>query len=658
MANTTFSDGVPAVPATTPNAEWLNQVNDAVFSAIGDGVNPPTTAAQVKQNLGISSGSSYGIVGDGVTDDSAAMTLACQSEKLVDLGGKTCAVSGIWEVPVSGVTIANGVIKALDSANSVVHVTTKNSVKFINVIFDANGLRRYGLDVSTDSFGCVADGVDSTYYTDIFGQGIHVPDHSVVNLLKTVRIDRPAISSTVAGTAGSLATDSYKFMVCGVDALGREGPGYIPSGVQSVAVTGPNGSATINFNKVEGARSYRVYMHKSSTGDWERYFSVPVPTSNPASFSKTITSGDARKMNTPTVSTPAATWVKDLPRTYYLRVAPYFSDGTGNHTGNNGDLASVWFTNNTTGLGASWSAPTGSTPSGYFVFVSHQNSGGVRNFEKCIDVGNVTSYTYTGQVGYKMYPFGNSDEVVCEGYMPRNYGGDGKAIFNGEIHQTSDYGTCLTYQQAFHSDATGTDITNGAQCGHEIRIKKYADQYFRVYWQYGTWGDSDKFWFYSPYYNQKILGLEKNAGVTKPSQSMSCAYASAATGGVTGDGTLFTVQFGTEDYDVLNNYNTGTGVFTVPTDGKYRVSAQVSFNCGATTNAIEITIRAGSRSWKRYTDNVKVSGINPIAVSEVVSATAGEQIYIQARAMGGSAGSVSLWSSAGRETRLSVELVA
>lgn len=44
---TTYSTG------TVIEAEWLNEVNVAVFDAIGDGTNAPTTAAEVKTNLGI-----------------------------------------------------------------------------------------------------------------------------------------------------------------------------------------------------------------------------------------------------------------------------------------------------------------------------------------------------------------------------------------------------------------------------------------------------------------------------------------------------------------------------------------------------------------------------------------------------------------------------
>lgn len=49
MSSTFFVDG-----ATVVTADWLNQVNTGVFTAIGDGsLNPPTTPTQVKTNIGL-----------------------------------------------------------------------------------------------------------------------------------------------------------------------------------------------------------------------------------------------------------------------------------------------------------------------------------------------------------------------------------------------------------------------------------------------------------------------------------------------------------------------------------------------------------------------------------------------------------------------------
>lgn len=48
MASTNFEDKTTVIPTA-----WANQVNDAVFEAIGDGTNSPTTPAEVKTNLGL-----------------------------------------------------------------------------------------------------------------------------------------------------------------------------------------------------------------------------------------------------------------------------------------------------------------------------------------------------------------------------------------------------------------------------------------------------------------------------------------------------------------------------------------------------------------------------------------------------------------------------
>jgi hypothetical protein len=44
---------------------------------------------------------------------------------------------------------------------------------------------------------------------------------------------------------------------------------------------------------------------------------------------------------------------------------------------------------------------------------------------------------------------------------------------------------------------------------------------------------------------------------------------------VTGDGTVYTILWPDEVYDIGSNYNTGTGTFTAPVDGKYRFSLNV-----------------------------------------------------------------------------------
>ena len=56
------------------------------------------------------------------------------------------------------------------------------------------------------------------------------------------------------------------------------------------------------------------------------------------------------------------------------------------------------------------------------------------------------------------------------------------------------------------------------------------------------------------------------------------AYVDATVPNVTGDGTVYTVIFNTEEFDTLSNFNTTTGMFTAPTDGLYCLGAQMTLD--------------------------------------------------------------------------------
>lgn len=58
MADTTFTDQTTVISAT-----WLNDVNDAAYGGIGDGVIAPTTATQVRTNLGLPASSGSSLIG-------------------------------------------------------------------------------------------------------------------------------------------------------------------------------------------------------------------------------------------------------------------------------------------------------------------------------------------------------------------------------------------------------------------------------------------------------------------------------------------------------------------------------------------------------------------------------------------------------------------
>jgi len=66
-----------------------------------------------------------------------------------------------------------------------------------------------------------------------------------------------------------------------------------------------------------------------------------------------------------------------------------------------------------------------------------------------------------------------------------------------------------------------------------------------------------------------VMSALDSGEITSPLQPSFHAYLSSSTGAVTGDGTVYTVICGTEDFDKGSDYNNGTGIFTAPVDGTY-----------------------------------------------------------------------------------------
>lgn len=63
--------------------------------------------------------------------------------------------------------------------------------------------------------------------------------------------------------------------------------------------------------------------------------------------------------------------------------------------------------------------------------------------------------------------------------------------------------------------------------------------------------------------------------VTKPVNSAFLAIQASLQTDVTGDGTVVTVIYGSENYDKNADYNTSTGIFTAPVTGRYLLTCSV-----------------------------------------------------------------------------------
>jgi hypothetical protein len=78
------------------------------------------------------------------------------------------------------------------------------------------------------------------------------------------------------------------------------------------------------------------------------------------------------------------------------------------------------------------------------------------------------------------------------------------------------------------------------------------------------------------------------------------AYAANEQTNATGDGTVVTVAYNTEIYDLNNNYNNATFTFTAPNTGLYLLIASVftSQNGGAHTTC-ELTFVTSNRTYRK-----------------------------------------------------------
>jgi hypothetical protein len=310
-----------------------------------------------------------------------------------------------------------------------------------------------------------------------------------------------------------------------------------------------------------------------------------------------------------------------------------------------------------------WVAPTGVAPDGYILFVSSQDTGGLRNFEKMIDVGAVTSYSYTGQAGYIMYPFGNSDEVVCDGYAYRNIGGTGKAIFNGQIFIGAErVGHDAVAQVAGYSDNTDSTIYNNQFTGWSLRLKQLAGIIAREWWTIGMWGNGTDLVIGSTYPTPKGIMVLSPTSILTPYQPRASAYV-GSNFNINADGNwnLLTTQLDTEDFDVGGNF--ASSVFTCPVAGIYRVNFSLSCYGGASTLSLGGRIRKNISSSKYWENEINITPTSfnrqiNLSVDGLIQCAVNDTIRFELRAYNTSGtGTVAIVGDANRSTRVSIELV-
>lgn len=100
------------------------------------------------------------------------------------------------------------------------------------------------------------------------------------------------------------------------------------------------------------------------------------------------------------------------------------------------------------------------------------------------------------------------------------------------------------------------------------------------------------------------------------------AYLNTSVTSVTGDGTAYTVIFGSTRFDQGSNYNTGTGVFTAPVTGKY------IFGCSVNAYNFAVGHTAQFFNLVTNTDNFQINIINPgVCFASVGQGTFGGTVF-------------------------------
>ena len=135
--------------------------------------------------------------------------------------------------------------------------------------------------------------------------------------------------------------------------------------------------------------------------------------------------------------------------------------------------------------------------------------------------------------------------------------------------------------------------------------------------------------------NTSAFKVDSGDIMTNTSQPILVAQVNSTLTDVTGDGTTYTVVFDTIASQQGSNFNTGTGVFTVPVAGYYLVSVSLLLNgltASFTSADLRIAGSAGTYAKKLYNPGVgfiAASTQYAVETTKVISIAAAATIFIQ-----------------------------
>ena len=649
---------------------YVDNSNTVIVPTGGDG-----SIGWVRRSKGNLHVEDYGAKGDG-TFNSMVAILAAESAAVA--GDVICLEDGaVYACPTELVLTKSGItwkgkaeFKSTGSVagdSAVVRVSSSAvGVVFDGPIFNANAQRARGLIIDTTCSECRVLKTDAFYYTATDCIGVHVPFDTAVTLAVEIVIQEPEPTSLTAVVGGTLlASTSYGAMITGTDCLGREGPGIVPSNATTlvrVSTTVPNKSVQLQFKTVPGARSYRMYfMNPAIVVDWERFYGVPIPITDPTTITHTVTSNWAGKPALPTVTQVPGSYQGLRYRPFFFRIAAYYSDGRGNHSGNSDGRVHSVMNSLTDIFRVAWAAPAGATPLGYMMLVSTDDTGGSRNFALAIDVGNVLTYDFDGaDAAFLEFPYGNADEVVSPiGSRERNLSGAGKAIINGETWQSHSVpGTDNTYQLEYIATTGESEVIgSGSRNGLQFRKQYAGDSTVTVEWDICQNGNGKPITIWNLPLARPV-GILHPEGFSAPNNSDCRVYLAAGVNNVTGNSTVYTVLFDNVDKNLDTNYATGTGKYTATVAALHKVHAEVLLSVAGATTSVEIRINrsVGANLHSSHT-NIVANANMLLTIDREIELALGETVHIEIVGIGEASDLHDIVSSAARESFFNIKMI-
>jgi hypothetical protein len=203
-----------ALVAATPAAPALSGLNGSGVLVMPAGATTPRTLADLLADSVLPE--SFGAIGDGVTDDTAALTAAIATRRPVRLEPRVYMTTGQWTIPVSAVLLGapgQSILRRMRQVGGGAWINiTGPSFRAQGVIFDANSAA-----VSQESWGVLVDtSCTTTEFRDC--SFLNAQGATLGNGL-TIQVSDPSVTSHVIDSCEAAGNAAHGVWVQAVDGV-------------------------------------------------------------------------------------------------------------------------------------------------------------------------------------------------------------------------------------------------------------------------------------------------------------------------------------------------------------------------------------------------------------------------------------------------------